>query len=43
MSGCDGMGMLCMKKLKRLGDSIDPCKTPLGKSFFADGMPLWSI
>ena len=43
MSGCAMMGRSCMKRLKRVGDSTDPCGTPLGKRLFVDGVMLWTV
>ena len=40
-----GVGMLCMYKLKRVGESTEPCGTPFGKlqildsSFWKDTYP----
>ena len=39
-SGCVGIGISCMKRLKRVGESTDPWGTPFGKRFFLDGIPL---
>ena len=30
VSGCEKMGRSCMNRLKRVGESTDPCGTPLG-------------
>ena len=35
MSGCAGIGMSCMKSLKRVGQSTDPCGTLL------ESVSLW--
>ena len=38
VSVCAGIGMSCMKKWKKVGESTDPYGTPLGKSLFVDGV-----
>ena len=38
MSGGAGIGMSCMKRLERVGESTDPCESPLGR-VFVDGVP----
>ena len=43
MSGCAGIGISCMKRLKRVGESTDPSGSPLGKHLFVDGVPLWIV
>ena len=43
VSRCVGMGMLCMKRLKRVGGSTAPCGTLLGKRLFVDGVSLWTV
>ena len=43
MSGCAGICKFCMKRLKRVGESTDPCGTPLGKRLLVDGVPLWTV
>ena len=39
VSGCPGKGISCRKKLKVVGESIDPCVTPLGKHLFVVDVP----
>ena len=43
MSGCATISMSCIKLLKRVGESTDPCGTPLGKHIFVDGVPLFTV
>ena len=39
-SGCAEIGMSCMKRLKRVGESADPYGTPWGKRLFVEGVLL---
>ena len=42
VSGCAyGIGMLCMKRLKRVGESIDLFGTPMERRLFVNDVPLW--
>ena len=41
--GCTGIGMSYMKRLKRVGESTEPCGTQLGMHLFADWVPLWTV
>ena len=43
MSGCTLIGMSCMKRLIRIGESTDPCGTSSGKRLIVDGVPLWTM
>ena len=43
MSTRTEIGMSCMKRLKRGGESTDPCGTPLGKRLLVEGVPLWTV
>ena len=40
VSECVWVGMMCMKRLERVGESTDPSGTQLGKSLFVVGVPL---
>ena len=42
-SGCAETGMSCMKRLKRVGESIDPWGAQLGKRLLVDGVPLLTV
>lgn len=41
--GSVGRGMSCMKRLKSVGESTEPCGTPFVKRFVGDGLPLYSV
>ena len=43
MSGCAEIDMSCMKRLKSVGDSTDPCGIPLETRLFVDGVPLCTV
>ena len=43
LSGCAGIDMSRMKRLKSVCESTYLCGTPMGKRFFVDGVPLWSV
>ena len=42
-SGYAGIGMSCMERLKRVGESTDTCGTLLGERLFVDSVPLWTL
>ena len=39
--GSVGRGMSCMKRLKSVGESTEPCGPPFVKCFVGDGLPLY--
>jgi len=41
--GSDGCGISCMKRLKRVGESTEPCGTPFVKCLAEEGLPLYSV
>ena len=43
MFGCDRIDLACMKRLKRVSESTNPCGTRLKKLLFVDGVPLWTV
>ena len=40
MSALLGVGMSCMKRLKRVGDKTEPCGTPSRNGCILDGVSL---
>ena len=43
MFRCVGIGMSCMKRLKSVGESTEPCGTSLRKRLLVDVTPLWTV
>ena len=39
----EGIGMSCMKRLKSVGESTEPCGTPFVKCLVVEGFPLNSV
>ena len=43
VSGCEGVGMSCMYKLKSVGERTEPWGTPFVKCRVVEGLPLCRV